>query len=150
MTTMTTVPPLLQTIVHWPHAYTGVAHCLARIYRLPEQVLVVLSAVRSNPIWLGLTLDFPGAANALQSTIESLGIAPVAIMWIAHHGEFSSYDAVGPEEFSQVKLHWTNDAWVGNLADWHRLAPATVDQLQQTVALAPVLEVLPAIGWMQA
>lgn len=42
MRTITSVPPLLQKIAHWPHTDGGEAHCLAQIYQRPDATVVVL------------------------------------------------------------------------------------------------------------
>lgn len=145
---MTLTSTLHQTILHWLHQRGGEAHCLARLYKLSsQQVIVVLSSIRTNPLHQGLTLDMSGAANALQPTIEKLGLPPASVTWIAHHGQFSNYDALDQETFSLVTLKWDDGAWVGELTDWSLLPPATANQLKQTVELVPVLDVLEALDW---
>lgn len=146
---MSFVLPALQTIVHWSHLKGGEAHCLVRVYRLPdEQSLILLSAIRSNSVHQGLTLDLSGAANALQPSLEELGILPTAVIWIAHYGQFSHYDAIGQESFFPVNLRWNGAVWEGSLAEMDRLSAATAHQLEQ-ILLTPVFDVLNTIGWTQ-
>jgi hypothetical protein len=101
---------LLTAVVRWEYRYGGPAHCLGRLYSSSSsQLIAVLSEVRTNP-------DTRSMSSADQSRIAEafLAVMPVevpleprAVVWVAHHGEFSSYDAFGaPDSFTWLKLGW--------------------------------------------
>jgi hypothetical protein len=73
-------------------------------------------------------------------------VDPRAIVWLAQHGEFSSYDAAGaPETFTEVRVSFDGTRYHTELTD-HRLLPvAEAEVWRQTLQLDPVLPVLTAL-----
>ncbi len=138
----------IATIVRWQHPVAGVAFCLARLVVRPDSAppVVVLSELAGNPDAAGITGDFGGAATAAAARLGSYADLSRAI-WLAHHGEFSSYDAGGaPETLTEVSLTWTGNRYQCDLRD-HRLLPVSeTAAAQQALGLEPVPAVLSALG----
>jgi len=134
----------VSTLVHWQHPVGGPAYCLARLVvrPAPERPVVVLSELAGNSDAAGITSDFGGAATAAAARLGSYADLGAAI-WLAHHGEFSSYDAIGaPETLTEVTLTWADGRYRCDLAD-HRLLPVDETRAaQHALQLAPVPAVL--------
>lgn len=65
--------------------------------------------------------------------------------WIAHHGRFSSYDAVGEEPFTEVEFREQGNLYFIR-AD-HRLSLDEVIQMIGVSAVEPIYNVLRELGW---
>jgi hypothetical protein len=138
--------PSGRALVRWQHSSGGPAYCLARLVvrPTPEPPVIVLTEVAGNPDAVGLTTDFAGAATAALSTLDRQSeLDPRAIVWLAQHGEFSSYDAAGaPETFTEVDLTFDDTRYHCELTD-HRLLPvAEAEAWRQALQLDPVPVVL--------
>lgn len=134
------------TIVHWQHPSAGHAHCLARLVlgTPPSRPVFVLTELASNPDAVGITGDFAGAADAAVARLRSYAaFDPDQVTWLAHHGEFSSYDAAGaPESLTEVTLGFDGERYHCDLTD-HRLLPAAeADAWWEQLRLAAVPSVL--------
>jgi hypothetical protein len=123
------------------------AHCLARLVLRPESELpvAILSELADNPRRLGLIGAMEIVASAYLARMRVYAdLDPNQIVWIAHHGSFSSFDADGaPETFTHVELSYTNDhLFHDDLDDHHLLTPAQVFDRIDPLNLWPVPEVL--------
>jgi len=137
-------------IVRWQHSAGGPAYCLARLVvrPAPEPPVVVLTELAGNSDAVGLTSDFGGAATAALAVFgPNLQADPRSIVWLAQHGDFSSYDAAGaPETFTEVSVDFDGRWFSCELTD-HRLLP--VDQAagwRQALGLDPVVAALAVLG----
>ncbi len=140
----------IDTIVHWSHERGGEAHCLARV-RLASNAasaIVLLSEIRSNDRVRDIGADFNGVANALfhclQSDLE--GVPPDHLTWIAHYGKFSSYDAVGPDQFIRVNFHWNGQQFEKIQAS-EQIVWQDVASEFGSIELGPIYQTLREIGW---
>lgn len=129
-------------IIRWQHAAGGSAYCLGRLVLrpAPEPSVIVLTELAGNPDVLGLTGDFGGAATAALGVFASrLQADPRSIVWLAQHGEFSSYDAAGaPETLTAVAVRFDGQRFTCELTD-HRLLPVEeAAAWQQALQLQPV------------
>jgi hypothetical protein len=140
----------IQCILHWPHQKGQTAHCLARLYLWQTQpkAIAVISEIESNPLGLEVADDFPGVVRALLKQFRA-EIEPRLenMVWIVHHGRFSFYEALHQEAFSRVDLKISGEAVTCELDDWYLLSAAEMQALLAGVTLAPVTEVLKALGW---
>lgn len=141
-----TTPSGANALVRWQHSSGGPAYCLARLVVRPAPAppVIVLTEVAGNPDAVGLTSDFAGAATAALSTFgRQAALDPRAIVWLAQHGEFSSYDAAGaPETFTEVRVSFDGTRYHTELTD-HRLLPVVEAEVwRQALQLDPVLAVL--------
>ena len=135
----------VSTIVHWQHHEGGgEAHCLARLHRSADggRVVAILSELRTNP-GKGILLDVSGAAEALLAQVASeVSVQPDAVVWLAHHGTFSTYDQIEADTFTAVDLLWTGDHFEDSLAR-HRLLPrAEAEDLMRGISFRPLPEVM--------
>ena len=141
---------VIKTIVRWQHKRGGESHCLARAYVRPAlgNALAIISEIRSNELREGIVLDFDGMANALMQCLSwEIAVSPNDIIWVAHHGEFSSYNAVGQDQFSWVRLKWTARHFQGELRDWKLLDKKEIAEFLGILELESVFEVLGELGW---
>jgi len=135
-------------IVHWQHPVAGPAYCLARLVLRPAPAapVVVLSELAGNRDAAGITGDFGGAATAAAARLGSYADLGRAV-WLAHHGEFSSYDATGaPQTLTEVTLTWADGRYRCDLTDHRLLEVAETAAALQALRLAPVGSVLAALG----
>ncbi|TDU90235.1 hypothetical protein EV138_3820 [Kribbella voronezhensis] len=124
-------------MIRWQHSSGGSAYCLGRLARsAPERPVVVLSELAGNPDAVGLVSDYAGAATAAAALF---GVDPTSVRWLAHHGDFSSYDAAGaPETFTEVQLHSDGSRLHSDLTDQRLLSPAESETLSRS--LGPITE----------
>jgi hypothetical protein len=138
-----------QAIVHWRHK-RGPAHCLARVH-LPQTgtPLAIISEIRSNPDRQDIGSEFPTVADATLAALPpDAEVDPQAVIWVAHYGEFSSYDAyAAPEGFDRVMLAWDGAHYRGRSKDHHILKRDEAEELLAGVSLAPIPDVLRELGW---
>ncbi|NYT96463.1 hypothetical protein [Salinispora sp. H7-4] len=138
----------LSAIVHWSHHRNGRAHCLVRLYRLSDQVTAVASEIRSNSDSYGIADDMAGVAmQALELAQEHLNVEPRNITWIAHHGNFSYYDAFDPDTFTAIPLTWDGYRYQDRLEDHRLLTENQVHELLGGCILEPVPATLAHLGW---
>jgi hypothetical protein len=111
--------------------------------------VAVVSDVRSNPDTRGIGAEFPAVADAARAALPpDADVDPQTVIWIAHYGEFSSYDAyAAPEDFDRVMLAWDGTRYHGDLEDHQILEPEDVAELLAGVTLASVPDVLRDLGW---
>ncbi|MET9321061.1 hypothetical protein ABZX75_12885 [Streptomyces sp. NPDC003038] len=139
----------LQTIVRWRHHRAGHAHALLRAAYDPatRHAVAVVSELADNPDDRGITDDFAGvAAAALPLLREGLAADIAAVTWIAHFGDFSYHDPSGPETFTALALSVTAQGYQDDLQGDRPLTADQVTSLLGGVPLAPVPEVLAALG----
>jgi hypothetical protein len=136
----------IATILGWDHPLGGRAHCLARLVLRPAwgPPVAVLSEVADNPDRIGLTSDMGGAADAFLARMRAYArLDPDRLMWIAHHGPFSSADDDGgTETFTQVDLINRQGVLHGDLRGHHLLTPGQVLAGITPLGLQPVSRVL--------
>jgi len=138
----------VKAIVHWQHQRGEEAHCLVRVYadRLNQRTVVLLSEIRSNSRVTGLMSDLEGVANALWICIgDHIVMSAHTVRWVAHHGSFSSYDAVGNESFTEVEFRKQGNLYF--LRADHRLSPDEVTQMIGVGSLESVYDALRELGW---
>ncbi|HEX6341193.1 hypothetical protein [Umezawaea sp.] len=136
-----------QAVVHWRHEF-GPAHCLARV-QLSARPVAIVSEIRSSPDELGIGSEFPVVAGAVLAALPpDVEVAPEDVTWLAHYGEFSSYDAyAAPEDLDRVDLRWDGARYHGDLEDHHILEGDDAARLLAGVEFAPVPDVLGDLGW---
>jgi hypothetical protein len=135
-----------KALVRWEHGSGGSAYCLARLFLRPGRPVIVLTELAGNPDAVGLTTDFGGAATAAWATFSRQAeLNPETIVWLAHHGDFSSYDATGaPETFTEVQVRFDGSRYHCEPVD-HRLLPvAEAEAWRRALRLDPVPVVLAA------
>jgi hypothetical protein len=133
-------------LVRWQHRNGAPAYCLGRLVIRPglERPVVVLSELAGNPDAVGLITDFPGAVPAALAALDPT-LDSQSVLWLAHHGAFSSYDAAGaPETFTAVRVRFDGN-YRSDLIDQRLLPPEETDPLRQLLDLAPVPQVLSSI-----
>ena len=133
-------------IVRWQHRDGGLAYCLGRLVVRPrlDRPVVVLSELASNPDSLGLITDLSGAVPAALAALDPT-LDSQSVLWLAHHGDFSSYDAAGaPETLTAIQVRF-DGSYRSDLADQRLLPPEEADSLRQLLGLAPVPQVLSSI-----
>jgi hypothetical protein len=131
-------------LLTWEHAHGGQARCLARL-ALPQTAarpVAVLSELAENPRGLGLASDVPGAARAFQAQMSSYAVLEgPTVVWLLHHGSFSSADAYGaPETFTRVAPAAADAGLTG--ASQQLLTPGEVLDDIAPLDLSPVEAVL--------
>ncbi|WP_158997492.1 hypothetical protein [Streptomyces aureus] len=132
-------------LLQWSHSTGEQAHCLARlVLRQAEPPLAVLSELDSNPDRLGLTGDMAGAADAFLVQLQPYAdLDPQQVVWIAHHGSFSSPDSHGaPETFMRVELPRGESGFQNDLRGHHMLADDQAATVVGPLNLQPVPQVL--------
>lgn len=139
-----------EKVVQWQHEY-GLAHCLARVYArtVSRGPLVIVSEIRSNPDSRGIGGDFGAVADSVLAVLPAeYAASPQNIVWLKHHGEFSSYDAFGaPETFTLVQADWDGEHYRCDIAGMHLMAQWEIDDLLVQVELDPVADVLARLDW---
>jgi hypothetical protein len=137
-------------VVRWAHPLSVQAHCLARLVlgAPAAPAVAVLSEIASNPDELGITGDFAAAADAFVQVLTDAKreLDPAQVVWIAHHGPFSSYDPAGPETFTEVALVFDGQGYHDDLSRHRLLSGVEVTQRIKPLALKPVEQVLADLG----
>lgn len=137
-------------IVEW-RSPAGPAHCLVRYQekRPDGRPMAVASDIRTNPFLRGISGSFEVLADAfLESQRDRLSVAPESIIWIAHHGGFSSYDAPDqPTTFTRVDLTWDGTHYIGGYDRHHLLDARQAADLMRGFKLEPVDHVLGNLHW---
>jgi hypothetical protein len=134
------------TLVRWQHRNGSPAYCLGRLVIRPglDRPVVVLSELAGNVDGASLTTDFPGAVPAALAALDPT-LDSQSVLWLAHHGAFSSYDAAGaPETLTAVQVRFDGN-YHSDLTDQRLLPPEEADSLHQLLGLAPVRQVLDSI-----
>ena len=134
-------------ILRWSHRLGGAAHCLARlVIAAPSTPLVaVLSEIASNPDELGIIGDFAAAADAFVGVVASAvgGLDdPAGVIWVAHHGPFSSHDPAGPETFTEIALAFDGQHYHDDLLGDRLWGVEEVTRRVRPLRLKPVPEAL--------
>jgi hypothetical protein len=134
-------------MVQWQHRRGGDSHCLARMVLPPAgPPAVVVSEVRSNTYLRGIMSDFPAVAEALlAATRPAVELPPAEVVWIAHHGPFSSYEDVGPETYFLIPLSWDGEHYHPDGPD-RLLDPAELAQALGGAVLEPVPAAVARLG----
>ncbi|MFD2467682.1 hypothetical protein [Amycolatopsis silviterrae] len=149
MTTTSAGARQFQAVLQWRHP-DGPAHCLLRVHLPGEgQATAVVSQVRSNSDDRGIGMFFPDVAGSALAALPPDAVGdPGTMVWIAHYGEFSSYDSyAAPEVFVRVALGWDGTRFHGDLEGQDVLSREDADRLLAGVVLDPVPEVLGELGW---
>ncbi|MBV8996028.1 MAG: hypothetical protein JO287_20535 [Pseudonocardiales bacterium] len=137
-------------LVRWVHRLGEQAHCLARLVLVAPgaPVVAVLSEIASNPDELGITGDFAVAADAFVQALIGAGrrVDPAHVVWMAHHGPFSSYDPAGPETFTEVALVYDGQRYHDELSRHRLLTRVEASQRVTPWGLKPVEQVLADLG----
>lgn len=137
-----TLPTVIHVNLSWEHRRGGRAHCLARlINHNHDQSVVILSELATNPRGRGIAGDVASAAEAFLNHLRQIGtsLVPDSVIWVLHHGQFSSPDSFGaPETFTQVSPIWSDGRYVDDLANHRLLSEEEVERLLVGVTLAPV------------
>lgn len=108
--------------------------------------IAILSELHTSPYGRGITSHFDSAANALFICLNAnIALPPENIIWIAHHGEFSSYDAVGQDSLTRVDLKWTEEKFKDDLSD-ELLNYDEITARLGTIELEPVFTVINEIN----
>ncbi|MFI5713443.1 hypothetical protein [Kribbella sp. NPDC051620] len=129
-------------VIRWQHSSGGSAYCLGRLVVAPasERPVIVLSELAGNPDAVGLVSDFAGAAMAAAALF---GVEPTSVHWLAHHGDFSSYDAAGaPETLTEVQVRFDGSRLHSELTDQCLLPAAETEALSRSLELESVRAVL--------
>jgi hypothetical protein len=133
-------------VLEWEHSQGGRAHCLARLMLRPAPAppVAILSELADNPDRFGLTGDMGGAAAAFLTQMRPYAdLDPRRLVWIAHHGPFSSADDDGGgETFTRVGLTHHHDALHDDLSAHQLLTPPQVLAEIAPLHLHPAPEVL--------
>lgn len=139
-----------RTILHWEHRF-GPAHCLARLHLPgpPDVPVAIVSEIRSNPGERGIGSHFPVVADALLSALPAeVTVRPSEVVWVAHFGEFSSYEALdAPDNYLRILLAWDGEHYGGDVSGHLVMGRTEVDDVIGHIGLAPVAEVLQELGW---
>ncbi|WP_158879651.1 hypothetical protein [Amycolatopsis anabasis] len=139
-----------RAVVGWEHRF-GPAHCLARLH-LPGSggaPIAVVSEIRTNERAQGIGSEFPAVADAVLAALPpEVEVAPGDLVWLAHFGEFSSFEALdAPERFLRIDLDWDGEHYRGDVSGHHILKRADAAELLHGVELDPVPRVLEELGW---
>lgn len=152
MVTMPSGVRQFHTILHWEHEF-GPAHCLARMQFVNSEKTptVVVSEIWTNKPERGITYDFPPVAEAFLGVLPAnLRMSPESIVWIAHFGEFSSYeDLDAPDSFVRVMLNWDGAAYHGSSSGHHRMKQSEAGEVLRDFDLTRVPEVLRELKWIR-
>jgi len=146
----------VKAIVHWKNKEGTQSHCLARIYKSPEQMIVLASEIRSNfrdHYWHpGIGLRFADIANALFDCFPDFfhAVEPDQILWISHYGSFSHYDSVSTENFTRNHLRFQGGKFENDsLSDHQRLSNKEAQVLLGHLEIENIYDVLREIGWQK-
>ncbi len=148
-------------LLRWSHRHGGTAHCLARARLLDTgahgdgaqqapvmQAVVVLSELRDNPRGRGITADVPGALRAARAVLLPSAYPPDRVIWLVHHGQFSTYDPAGPDTLTRLAPHWDGQVHLDDVHDHELLGQDLTAALTRSLGLGPVEDVLRS--WPQA
>ncbi len=132
-------------LLEWDHARGGRAQCLARLALTKDsnRPVAVLSELAENPRRLGLASDVEGAARAFRDHMSPYAnLDGSTVVWLLHHGAFSSVDALGaPETFTRVAPR-TTDFESPSVSGQQLLSPGQVLDDVTPLELSPVEAVL--------
>lgn len=133
-------------VLRWQHPLGTQAQCLARLIIDAPSIppVVVLSEIASNPDELGITGDFAAAADAFMGVVASAvgDLDPAGVIWVAHHGPFSSHDPTGPETFTEIALAFDGQHYHDDLTGDRLLDAEEVTRRIRPLELEPVPEAL--------
>ncbi|MGH3671806.1 MAG: hypothetical protein ACRDSH_14410 [Pseudonocardiaceae bacterium] len=133
-------------ILRWSHRLGAQAHCLARLIIGASSTppVAVLSEIATNPDERGITGDFAAAADAFIEVVASAvgDLDPGGVVWIAHHGPFSSHDPAGPETFTEIALAFDGQHYHDDLTGDRLLTSDDVTRRMGPLGLTPVPEML--------
>jgi hypothetical protein len=140
----------VKTMVIWQNEKKSESHCLARVYIEGDSAKVIFSDIRSNTRedWHnpGVSSEVGKAASQLFETVlRGMGIPLEKIIWIEHYGEFTRFDAVGPEDFHYAFLD--SDFKDIGRASHNRITDEQVDSILGNLDIEDIYDVLCEIGW---
>ncbi|MFF4168568.1 hypothetical protein [Streptomyces sp. NPDC001744] len=136
--------PRITQILHWRHRLNGEAFSLLRAVYDPStgRAVAVVSELADSPAQ-GITYNFADVANAALPLLRAhLSPHLTSLLWIAHFGDFSSYDPGGPEIFTAITLKVTEHGYQDDDQGDRRLSAEEVTRLFHGIPLDPVPEVL--------
>jgi hypothetical protein len=142
-------------VLEWSHP-SGQAHCLARFYQSPASgwPVAIISEIRSNPEGRSINRDFPNVATSFlailaeDTTAENISVDARQIIWIAHYGQFSYYDAFSEERYIEIGLTWDGSHYSGNLSDRIGLTRTELDEKLNGAVLQSVPDELSDLDWI--
>ena len=134
-------------VLRWSHRLGGAAHCLARLVIAAPSIppVAVCSEIASNPDELGIIGDFAAVADAFVEVVASAvgGLdEPAGVIWVAHHGPFSSHDPAGPETFTEIALAFDGQRYHDDLVGDRLWGAEEVTRRVRPLRLKPVCEAL--------
>jgi hypothetical protein len=134
-------------LLRWSHRLGGAAHCLARLVITAPSTppVAVCSEIASNPDELGIIGDFAAVADAFVEVVASAvgGLDdPAGVIWVAHHGPFSSHDPTGPETFTEIALTFDGQRYHDDLVGDRLWGGDEVTRRVRPLRLKPVPEAL--------
>jgi hypothetical protein len=111
--------------------------------------LACVSSIKSNSETRNISSELPAVADAALAALPpDVEVDPQTLIWVAHYGEFSSYDSyAAPEGFARITLTWDGIRYHGDVDDIHILTAKDATDLLANVSLDPVPDVLRDLGW---
>ncbi|MFI6205536.1 hypothetical protein ACIBAI_03960 [Streptomyces sp. NPDC051041] len=144
--------PQLTRLLRWQNRWSGPAHTLLRAFHDPatRETVVIVSELADNPTDRGITGDFPSVADAALPVLRR-HLSPDLghVVWIAHFGDFSSYDPGGPETFTRMDVTEVGGVHQENLHGHEPVTAQEVTALLKGHPLAPVPEILTRLGYQR-
>ncbi|MBM7054488.1 hypothetical protein [Streptomyces durocortorensis] len=140
--------PQTTQLFRWRHRLNGEAFSLLRAVYDPAtgQAVAVVSELADSPVH-GITYDFADVADAALPLLRAhLSPHLASLLWIAHFGDFSSFDPGGPETFTAITLKVAENGYRDDDRGDRRLTAGEVTRLFHGHPLAPVPEVLAGLG----
>lgn len=142
-------------ILTWRHRRGENASCLARLRGIRDPgrdggllLAGVISELRDQPRGHHILSDFAGVANTVLAQMLPPAAEPAAVVWYAHHGQFSTYDPAGPETLTRVVMAWHLDRYQQpSPTDLHLVDPDEAAEFTTQLRLQPVDDLLGALPW---
>lgn len=136
-------------ILRFEHDY-GDGHCLARLVlrEPPCSPVAVFSEIRTNPWGRGLIANLGRVADALVDVVgDSEQVPWDQVIWLAHFGDFSSYESGGaPEEFATAELVHFNGHFHDEMSTHRFFRAPKRPEIVDDLGLDPVPDTLRALG----
>jgi hypothetical protein len=139
-------------LLSWSHRRGGQARTLVRLRTIRTDVglatAVVASELRDSPRGHEIGSDFAALANTALRQLIPAAVPPQAVVWYAHHGEFSSYDPSGPETLTKIDLRWDGEQYLDPTpTDHHLLSTHQFTEYSALLQLEPVDALLSQWTW---